>query len=43
MNTILSIEQSARLIELGVDAALGKVTYDLIYERTTDDDYEPNR
>ena len=24
-----------------VDADLGKVAYDLIYERTTDEDYEP--
>ena len=26
-----------------VDAAIGKVAYDLIYERTTDEDYEPKR
>lgn len=40
LEDIASFQNFCDMIE-GVDSALGKVAYDLIYERTTDEDYEP--
>lgn len=42
LEDIAELQNDCDMVE-GVDAALGKVAYDLIYERTTDEDYEPNR
>lgn len=42
LEDIASYQNFCNAVE-GVGAALGKVAYDLIYERTTDEDYEPNR
>lgn len=39
LEDIANYQNSCDMVE-NVDAALGKVAYDLIYERTTDEDYE---
>ena len=42
LEDIAELQNDCDMVE-GVDAALGKVAYDLIYERTTDEDYaSPN-
>ena len=40
LENISNVENSKGLVS-PVDAALSKVSYDLIYERTTDEDYNP--
>lgn len=39
LEDIANYQNACDMVE-NVDAAIGKVAYDLIYERTTDEDYE---